>query len=43
MPLPSEEAWINSSELPRIPRQTLRKDEVNAFLDFLFSDVSQLV
>ena len=41
MPPSSEEAWIDSSELPRIPRQTLRKDEVNAFLDFLFSDVAR--
>ena len=37
----SEEGWILSSELPSVPRQTLRKDEVNAFLDFLFSDVAQ--
>ena len=41
MSLSSEAAWIESSELPRIPPQTLRKDEVNAFLDFLFSDVAR--
>ncbi len=41
MPPPDEEGWILSSELPRVPHQTLKQDEVDAFLDFLFSDVAR--
>ena len=41
MPPSDEEGWIPSSELPRVPHQTLERDEVNAFLDFLFSDVAR--
>ena len=41
MPPSDEEGWILSSELPRVPHQTLERDEVDAFLDFLFSDVAR--